>query len=97
MEIDLWATEQEVYDSNRQVMREIQGRLTDETRKRILDVKRAILTPDGKTPVLSGYEVYQAVLFERLTKMDDILAYFRERAYGMYDLINVSAQTAELM
>ena len=60
-------------------MEQIQSRLTPETRHRILEVKHAILTPEGKTPTLSGYEVYQAVLFERLTEMDDILAYLREK------------------
>ena len=52
--------------------------MDEETRKLILEVKYSLLTPEGRTPSLSGRHIYRAVLFEGLRKKKEILAYLSE-------------------
>ncbi|MBI9011796.1 MAG: hypothetical protein JEZ08_06145 [Clostridiales bacterium] len=64
-------------------MNRILGDFTEETRKKIIELKHALLTKDGRTPVLSGYYIYQAVLYENLTELEDIVEYLREKGINI--------------
>lgn len=77
--IDLWATNEDDYRAARQTMDGIQDRMTEEGRRLILKTKQAILTPDGKTPRLSGYHIYQAVLYHGMRTVEDVVDYLRQQ------------------
>ena len=77
--IDLWAKNREALAENRAEMEQISQMMDEETRKFIVEVKHSLLTPEGRTPFLSGYKIYQAVFYEGLREKEDIIAYLRER------------------
>lgn len=77
--IDLWAMSAEQLAHYQAMMGRIADAMTPEARRLILDVKRALLTPEGRTPPMSGYPIYEAVLFEGMKDLDDIRAYLREK------------------
>ena len=51
--------------------------MDDDTWSRILEIKHSLLTPDGRTPVLSGYHIYQAVLFKGLRDRTEVIEYLK--------------------
>jgi hypothetical protein len=77
--IDIWAYSPEAYAENMATMQEILDAVDEEKRALICEIKQALLMPDGRTPILSGYRIYRAVLFEGLTELDDVKAYLREQ------------------
>ncbi|MFC1714968.1 hypothetical protein ACFL6S_14970 [Candidatus Poribacteria bacterium] len=77
--MDLWARDREALEENRVMMERMRQMMDEETRKLIVEVKHSLLTPEGRTPFLSGYKIYEAVLFEGLRERKDIIAYLRER------------------
>ena len=77
--LDLWATEADDLEANLALMSRFQKAMDDESRRRIVETKRALLTPAGRTPVLSGVHIYEAILFRGLRALDDIRAYLREQ------------------
>ena len=78
--IDLWAKDRQSCETHIKMMKCIRDAMDNDQRKLIIDIKHSLLTPEGRTPVLSGYHIYQAVLFEGLTDRNRIVAYFRTRA-----------------
>jgi len=75
--IDLWAVGEKEIAKTQAGMERIRAALTKETRKRIIDIKHALLTPEGRTPILSGYHIYEAVLFKGLREEKEIREYLR--------------------
>ena len=76
--IDLWAKDKEALEEDRRAMQRTRQMMDEEARKLILEVKYSLLTPEGRTPPLSGRHIYRAVLFEGLRKKEEILAYLNE-------------------
>jgi hypothetical protein len=76
--IDIWATEEHDFAANQALMERIGGALDAEKRELIIRIKRSLLTPEGRTPVLSGYHIYEAVLFKGLATEAEVRAYLRE-------------------
>jgi hypothetical protein len=83
--IDIWSTDKKAADENRRDMERIKKSLTQETRKLILDVKYSLITDEGRTPVLSGYHIYQAVLVEGLKDREAIVKYLRDHGIDLKD------------
>jgi hypothetical protein len=79
--VDLWAFRAELAESHLRETEEIIARLDQATRELIVETKRALLTPEGRTPVFSGYQIYRAVLYEGLRQREEIVAYLR--AHGV--------------
>ena len=82
--IDIWAHDAYQFADNMALMDRIQAAMTDDARRFIVEVKQALLTPEGRTPVLSGYHIYQAVLFEGVTDLDGVRNYLRD--HGVADV-----------
>jgi hypothetical protein len=76
--IDIWAVDDAHIQMNDGLMARIRGALDKESRRLILRMKHALLTPDGRTPIMSGMPLYEAVLFEGLTDEDAIREYLRQ-------------------
>ena len=76
--IDLWAKGREALAEDRRAMQATQQMMDEATRKLILEIKYSLLTPEGRTPPLSGRHIYRAVLFEGLREKEGILAYLNE-------------------
>lgn len=77
--IDIWAHDAYQFADNMALMDRIQAAMTADARRSIIEVKHALLTPEGRTPVLSGYHIYQAVLFEGITDLEGIRNYLRRQ------------------
>jgi hypothetical protein len=77
--IDIWVTEPKELDESKANMKRLQDAMTEDARRLIVQVKHNLLTDEGRTPQGSGYFVYQAVLFEKLTNEEDIRAYVRSK------------------
>ena len=77
--IDLWAKDCRACEEHIAMMDDIRNAMDDKKRKLIVDIKHSLINDEGRTPVLSGYRVYQAVLFEGLTEREEIVAYLREK------------------
>jgi hypothetical protein len=76
--IDIWVLGAEKVDRGRAWMEGMRAALTPETRRRILEVKKALLTPEGRTPILSGFHICEAVVRRGLRDEAEIRAYLRE-------------------
>ena len=83
--IDIWSMDEEAVDENRRDMERIKKSLTQETRTLILDVKYSLITEEGRTPVLSGYHIYQAVLVEGIKDREEIMKYLRDHGIDLKD------------
>ncbi|HUV38746.1 MAG TPA: hypothetical protein VMY39_03990 [Planctomycetota bacterium] len=81
--IDVWATNEAEFRSNQQLMKRLAGEITDEARKLIVEVKHAMLTPEGRTPQGSGYYIYEAVLFKGLRAARDIREYLKQHGINL--------------
>lgn len=77
--IDIWATTAEFVEQNQKMMRRIVGGLADDTRRLILELKHALMLPEGRTPIMSGLHIYEAVLFKGLRDIETIRSYLREQ------------------
>lgn len=76
--IDIWATNEDEFKQNQVLMKRLSAEITDEARNLIVEVKHAIITPEGRTPQGSGYYIYEAVLFKGLRSAREIREYVRE-------------------
>jgi len=81
--VDLWAMDPKAVDEHISLMDKILDDMTDDSRKTIIEIKHALLTKDGRTPVLSGYYIYQAVLYEKLTELNDVVEYLRKKGINV--------------
>ena len=77
--IDLWARDKEALAEDRATMERVHQAMDEETRRLIIETKRSLLTPEGRTPPLSGFHIYEAVLFKGLRKEEDIVAYLKKQ------------------
>jgi hypothetical protein len=75
--IDIWSLDYAQIERKLIEMRKFQSLLTPALRECILGYKIAHLTPEGRTPMYSGYFIYKAVLEEGLTEDEEISAYLR--------------------
>jgi hypothetical protein len=75
--IDVWSLDYPLIERKLIEMHRFQSLLTPTLRERILNYKTAHLTPEGRTPMYSGYFIYKAVLEEGLTEDEEISAYLR--------------------
>lgn len=76
--IDIWSIEQDIIDAKLSEVQRLRALLTPELRALILNFKDSVLTTEGRTPVLSGYRIYCAVLDEGLRQPEAIRAYLRQ-------------------
>ncbi len=81
--IDLWAFSPETIEKSRKEMREILKRLDKRKRKQIIELKHSLLTKDGRTPIFSGYYIYQAILFKNMKKRKDIIDYLKKHGVNV--------------
>jgi len=75
--IDLWAKDKQSFAQDRTNMESILQKMDQETRKLIIETKHSLLTPEGRTLELSGYQIYKAILFEGLRCRDDVVSYLK--------------------
>jgi hypothetical protein len=76
--IDIWSLDYAQIERKLTEMRKFQSLLTPALRERILCYKVTHLTPEGRTPMYSGYFIYKAVLEEGLTEDEEISASLRK-------------------
>jgi hypothetical protein len=76
--LDIWMISEAERIENKRIMDEIRAALTEDKKRLILDMKQRFMTDAGRTPSLSGYHLYQAVLFKGLQREDEIRSYLRE-------------------
>jgi len=77
--IDIWALPPDVINANQRELDRLKAKLTPENRKRIVELKRAFLTPEGRTPVFSGYHIYCAVLDHGLAEFAKVKEYLADK------------------
>jgi hypothetical protein len=73
--IDIWFLDDAIIERKLADMRRFQAALTPDLRHLILRYKDSVLTPEGRTPMYSGYWIYRAVLDEGLRDFREISAY----------------------
>ena len=77
--IDLWSTKSEVLEEAELEAKEIKERMTEAHRRKILNIKHSLLTPEGRTPDSSGRHITNAVLFEGLETLEEVKDYLRAK------------------
>jgi len=65
--VDLWAVEEECLEEDRAETEHLLKAMDSGNRKLIIEVKHSLLTAEGRSPMLSSYHVYQAVLVKGLS------------------------------
>jgi hypothetical protein len=73
--VDIWAVPAADIETNKAEVDRLKSKLTPQKRALILELKQALLTPEGRTPPFSGYHVYCAVLDHSLHTIDEIREY----------------------
>ena len=73
--LDIWSLPLDIIDQNLSELKRIEAKLTPASRELILLVKNQLLTPEGRTPSLSGYPIYCAIVDEGLRSISEIKDY----------------------
>ncbi len=73
--LDIWAFPPAVIEAQQAELDRLKHKLTPQARARILEIKQALITPEGRTPPLSGYNIYCAVLDCGLVSLEEVKAY----------------------
>ena len=81
--IDLWAMDRKTADENLVDMKKIEEQIEERTKRLIVDIKYSLLTPEGRTPSLSGYHIYQAVLIKGIEDRNSVVAYLRQHGINI--------------
>jgi hypothetical protein len=77
--VDIWALPEYQILSLRQELDRLKAKLTPENRALILGLKQALIMPHGRTPPLSGYHIYCAVLDHAIESLEDVKQYLIEK------------------
>ncbi len=75
--LDIWALPADAIDIRQTELDRIKARLTPDLRRIIVEAKQALLLPDGRTPIQSGYHIYRAVIDHGLRSVPEITEYVR--------------------
>lgn len=73
--LDIWIVDRSEQRANAEKMYELNHAMTPARRALILKMKHAFLTKSGRTPKLSSYLLYKAILFENLSSEEQIRNY----------------------
>jgi hypothetical protein len=76
--IDIWSLSEEVIRDKQGMLEDIKKRMTSAQKRIILDYKYSILTEEKRTPMFSGFFIYQAVVDQGMTDFNDITTYLRD-------------------
>ena len=75
--IDIWVFPSSTIDDNMREMNRLKELLTADARAAILELKRALLQPNGFSPKYSSFHVYKAYLDKGITSLGEIKEYLR--------------------
>jgi hypothetical protein len=78
--IDIWIFPSRTIQDNMTEMNRLKGLLTPASRAAILELKRALLQPNGFSPKYSAFHVYRAYLDNGITSLREIKEYLREKS-----------------
>jgi hypothetical protein len=73
--IDLWSLAEEVILRKMEDMQHFKQKITPELREQIIRYKLSVMTSQKRTPMYSGFYIYQAFLDEGLTDFDSVTHY----------------------
>jgi hypothetical protein len=65
-------------------MQVFEDRMTPHLREQIIRYKTSILTAQHRTPMYSGYYIYQAFIEKGLSQPDEVTQYLVERGIRMH-------------
>jgi len=72
--IDLWVLQEADFEENRELIRQLESRLTPNNRELILEIKHELMK-NNRIPQRGSHVLYQAVLFEGITEKKAIYRY----------------------
>lgn len=75
--IDLWVVDNSITHQHKIYANKLLKLLDDEKRRIIINTKYSLLDKEGKTPVNSGYYIYEAVLFKGISEQMEIINYLK--------------------
>ena len=75
--VDIWSTRAEVRAIAKSEAARVQERMTEAHRRRIIEIKLSLLTPEGRTPDSSGRHICNAILFEGLESLEEVREYLQ--------------------
>lgn len=81
--VDLWAVDEQCLEEDRAEAEHLLRTMDSDRRKLIIEVKHSLLTPEGRSPMLSSYHVYQAVLVKGLRKKKEIAVYLERQGVSL--------------
>lgn len=81
--LDIWFLAKKEFNDNLRFTNEVNSRLNNELRKLIIDFKFRLKGKNERTPKLSGYQLYRAVLFKNLKNWEDVSKYLKENKVNL--------------
>lgn len=81
--LDIWALQPNIIKAHQNELNRLKNKLTPELRALILELKQALLTPEGRTPILSGYPIYCAVLDHGIYSIDEVKEYLKNQGVSV--------------
>jgi hypothetical protein len=81
--VDIWALPPAVIEANQTELERLKSKLTPQKRTLILELKQALLTPEGRTPILSGYHIYCAVLDHGMHAIGEVQEYLKNQGVSI--------------
>jgi hypothetical protein len=77
--LDIWALPPSVIEANPTELVRLKSKLTPKKRTLILELKQALLSPEGRTPILSGYHICCAVLDHGMLAIGEVKEYLKNQ------------------
>jgi hypothetical protein len=81
--LDIWALSLEVIQAQQRELDRLKEVMTPEARVTILQLKQALLTPEGRTPVFSGYHIYCAVIDHGMRDLEQVKQYLTSKGVSV--------------